>query len=360
MTARCFPAVAGMRRIAIFRALQLGDMLCAVPALRALRHAAPQAHITLIGLPNAAGFAQRFSHLVDELMVFPGVDGMPEQPSNPAAMPAFLAHARSRAFDLAIQLHGTGPIVNDIVAQLGATCTAGYMPAGEPPPTPGFMTWPDHLHEIRRYTALMEHLGIPAADTALEFPLTAADHAECQALLDATGLDPTRTVLVHAGARLASRRWPVARFAAVAQDLAAQGLHVAITGSADERSITRDLIARLPFAVTDLTGATSLGALAALVARCRLVISNDTGMSHVAAAVHTPSVIVASGSDVRRWAPLNAARHPVLWHDAACRPCAHDVCPLPGHPCASGVAVDAVIATARRQLARTAHGGLHA
>src|SRR5690606_20860989 len=106
----------------------------------------------------------------------------------------------------------------------------------------------------------------------------------------------------------------------------------------------------------DLTGATSLGVLAALVARCRLVVSNDTGMSHVAAAVQTPSVVVASGSDVNRWAPLDRGRDTVLWHDMPCRPCAHHECPYPGHPCAQNVAPDDVARHAYKKLAQgTAH-----
>src|SRR5690606_42088580 len=103
--------------------------------------------------------------------------------------------------------------------------------------------------------------------------------------------------------------------------------------------------------------ATSLGGWAARAAGCRLVASNDTGMSHVAAAVQTPSVIVASGSDVRRWAPLNHGRHTVLWHDLPCRPCAHHECPYPGHPCANGIEPDEVARHAYRKLVQ---GAAHA
>lgn len=335
------PSLAGVRRIAVFRALQLGDLLCAVPALRSLRHAAPQAHITLIGLPGAAGFVQRYAAYVDDLQVFPGMPGMPEQGAAPAAeLVAFYADAARRRYDLAIQLHGSGTLTNPIVHQLGAPRVAGFTPHG--PAQDDWLPWPDDRHEIRRLTALMQHLGIALDGEHLEFPLADTDRQSCDALLQTTGLVPARTVLVHPGARLPSRRWPAERYARVADGLAAQGWQIAVTGTEDERPVTRQLLALMATPAVDLTGATRLGALAALVAQCRLVVSNDTGISHIAAAVGTPSVVVASGSDTRRWAPLNAERHTVLSHDLPCRPCAHHVCPLPGHPCAQAITVEQV------------------
>ncbi|MGC2036132.1 glycosyltransferase family 9 protein, partial [Paraburkholderia caledonica] len=105
-----------------------------------------------------------------------------------------------------------------------------------------------------------------------------------------------------------------------------------------------------------LAGSTSLGGLAALVAHARLVVCNDTGISHIAAAMATASVVVASGSDTRRWAPLDHERHRVLADYPPCRPCMFRECPY-GHPCALNIGVDRVVETARAQLAevRGAH-----
>ena len=131
--------------------------------------------------------------------------------------------------------------------------------------------------------------------------------------------------------------------------LAREGRRVVVTGSPSEAELTRAVASRLPGAATDLAGRTTLGSLAALVSRSALLVCNDTGVSHVAAATGARSVVIASGSDVRRWAPLDAARHPVLWHDMPCRPCAHDECPV-GHGCALGVPVERVLAEAHRIL----------
>ncbi|HVL37667.1 MAG TPA: glycosyltransferase family 9 protein, partial [Burkholderiales bacterium] len=121
---------------------------------------------------------------------------------------------------------------------------------------------------------------------------------------------------------------------------------IVLTGTASESAIARRVSSAMRAAPADLSGITSLGGLAALVARARLVVANDTGISHLAAALETPSVIVASGSDPRRWAPLARERHRVLAHEVACRPCAHAACPI-GHPCALGVGAGRVIEEAR-------------
>lgn len=342
-----FPAP---RRAAVFRALQLGDMLCAAPALHALRASWPHAHITLIGLPWAAEFVERFASLIDELVVFPGARGFPEQPETDSGLPHFLAAMRERRFDLVIQMHGSGGPANAIVKQLGAAACAGFLQPHEAP-EPGFIFWPDALPEPQRYLSLVRALGLHAVNDALWFPLTAHDRDEYAALESQHGIEPKRLVLIHPGAQLPSRRWPAARFAEVADALSMRGWQIAITGTSSEAPITDTVIGAMAAPSLHLAGATSLGGLAALVEHARLVVCNDTGISHVAAAMGTPSTVIASGSDTRRWAPLDHERHRVIADYPPCRPCAFLDCPY-GHPCALNVSVERVLDVALDQLAR--------
>ncbi|KVM58908.1 ADP-heptose--LPS heptosyltransferase [Burkholderia gladioli] len=335
------------RRIAVFRALQLGDMLCAVPALRALRAAEPDAHITLVGLPWAADFAARFAAYLDDFIPFPGAQGLIEQPIDTRAVDGFYAACHAREFDLAIQLHGSGPQSNQVVARLGARRTAGFVPrTGQRSPLDHAFAWPTDRPEPLRYLALMASLGYPARGEHLEFPLDAADHALARKSSEAHGLRAGRYLVVHPGARLASRRWPVARFAAAARALADEGLQVVLTGTPGEAALAREFAAAFAGPHVDLVGRTSLGGLAALIAGARLLVCNDTGVSHVAAALGTPSVVVACGSEVARWAPTDTARHRVLADHPACRPCMFEVCPY-GHECAMAIEPDAVVEAAR-------------
>jgi ADP-heptose:LPS heptosyltransferase len=298
--------------VAVLRALKLGDMLCAVPALRALRHALPAAEIVLVGLPWAAGFAARFAHLVDGFCPFPGWPGLPEREPDVRGIPPFLSAMQAGRFDLAVQLHGSGPFVNPVVALFGATHAAGFYLPGDYCPDPDrFLPWPDHGLEVRRLLALTEFLGAPAVGEHLEFPLQPADHAALNEIFDVG----RPFAAVHPGASVPERRWPPERFAAAADALADRGLGVVLTGTASERDLTAAVARAMRAPAVDLAGKTALGATAALIAAARVLVCNDTGVSHVAAAVRTPSVVVSTGDNPARWAPIDAQRHRVL-----CRP----------------------------------------
>jgi ADP-heptose:LPS heptosyltransferase len=345
-----------LRRIAVLRALQLGDMLCAVPALRALRAAQPRAAITLIGLPWATEFVARFSHYVDELMVLPPVPGLPEQDSQPASAKAlddFLDEARSRRFDLAIQLHGSGSVTNELLLAMGAARNVGFHP-GKPPAGNGrtgrraFLPWQDVEHEVLRCLRLMHTIGAPAQGDALEFPLQQDDFDALQAASGAVPM-PGTYACIHPGARMPSRRWPAQRFAQVADRLAGQGLEIVLTGTAAERGLVDSVEQAMHMPALNLAGKTGLGAFAALVSRAALVVCNDSGASHVAAACGTPSVVICCGSDPMRWAPLDHERHRVLAHAIFCRPCMHERCPI-GHPCALNISADMVMQQAEELL----------
>lgn len=341
----------GAKKIAVFRALQLGDLLCIVPALRSLRAAAPQAHITLIGLPWAAMFVKRFHRYVDAHIEFPGFPGLPEREPQLDALPGFLARMHAENFDVAIQMHGSGGLSNPLMGAFGARINAGHYAHGQwCPDAERFAPWQGDEHEILRYLDLMEFLGIETMGDTLEFPLTDDDFQRLRtAVPELSSLyaesKKTGLVCIHPGAQLPSRRWLPERFAAVADGLHAAGHRIAITGTEGERDITAAVLRSMQAPAIDLTGRTDLGTLAALIAQAQLVVCNDTGVSHVATAVATPTVIVSSGASPERWAPLNRIRHRLLCEDVPCRPCMHRVCPI-DHPCATRVSADMVLMAA--------------
>lgn len=339
-------------RIAVFRALMLGDLLCAVPALRALRGGFPNAEITLVGLPWAEALVHRLS-MIDSFMAFPGHPELPEIECDVRAMPRFLDHVQARRFDLALQLHGSGRAVNSLVALFGARQIGGFFDdqAWRPERDADlFVPWPEQGHEIERLLALTDGLGLARNGMHLEFPVTETDRSDLLRVWpQAHAARPY--VCVHPGAQLPSRRWPVERFAAVANEMAENGRTVVLTGAASEVPLADAVQAAMKQPCVNLAGRTSLWTLGALLEGAEQLVSNDTGVSHMAAALKCPSVIVSSGADVARWAPLDHDMHRVLWAPMPCRPCSHRVCPI-GHPCAVAIEPEQVLKEFRRSTPR--------
>jgi ADP-heptose:LPS heptosyltransferase len=308
------------QRIGVFRALQLGDLLCAVPTFRALRAAFPEAEISLIGLPWAETFVERFEPFLNHFIGFPGHPMLPEQPVHLDQVSAFLETTQAQHFDLILQMHGAGRVTNALIGWMGARLSAGFFSPGEPCPNPRtFLVYPEDLPEIWRGLSLLSHLGIPPQGDELEFPIFKQDRDSFQILADQYGLVDRNFAVIHPGASIAAKRWPVESFASVGDWLTREGLKVVLTGVAGERPITAAVMAQMKAAGVDLTGQTDLGTLAVLLEKARLLICNDTGISHIGAALKIPSVVLFSGSEWRRWAPLDHELHRVIT-EATLRP----------------------------------------
>lgn len=309
VSARSLPA---RPSIVVLRALPgLGDWLCAVPTFRALRAAFPEGTIHLVGLEPTRPLVQRFDGYVDGFHAFPGWPGLPERRPDIRRLPAFLATIQALEPDLAIQLHGAGDRTNDITELFGARAVAGFYRPGERCPDPGrFLHWHDDDPEVRRGLRLLGLLGIEADDERLVFPLDPAAEARARGLLEAHHVDD-RYVVVHPGSARAAARWSLDGFAASVVPLAAGGRRVLVTGDGSEARLTATLAARIPGGV-DLGGRTDLDTLGWLLQGADLLLANDTGVSHLAAALQVPSVVVFTGGGPahrRRWAPLDARRH---------------------------------------------------
>ncbi len=295
--------------ILILRALGLGDFLTGVPAYRAVRRAFPS-HRLVLAAPAALAPLVPLACAIDEFL--------PTGELQPVAWPGSPP-------DIAIDLHGRGPASHRLVAALrprrlivfGGEHAGGF--AGP--------IWRPGEHEVSRWCRLCRESGIPAdpGDLLLTPPPQAA---------------PAFTLL-HPGAAAAGRRWPPDRFAAVARRLTADGHVVRITGSAAEHDLASRVAqqAGLP-PQSVLAGQTSLDALASFTASARLVISGDTGMSHLASAFGRPSVTLFGPVPPSEWGPPRHLRHQVLWAGApGYRGDPHSTCV---DPALHAITVDAV------------------
>jgi len=308
-----------VQSVVVFRALHLGDMLCSVPALRALRSAVPKAHIALAGLPWAAQFVHRFSSYLDEFLAFPGHPLLPEQHVHHDDLTPFYAKVCAREFSLALQLHGSGDLSNHIVAGFGATVMAGHC-RGKPIASDKTVlaTCPETGAEPERLLHLVDQLGAPAVGKHLEFPILREDEDELAASGLAAGLEPGHYLCLHAGARDRATCWPPQRFAEVADRLADEfGLRIVLTGSADEAALAHEVARHMRAPALVAAAPVSIGAMAALLRGARLLVCNDTGVSHIAAGLGLNSVVIFRKADIARWAPLDRQRHRCIWDPGA-------------------------------------------
>lgn len=271
--------------ILVLRALGLGDLLTAVPALRALRRAYPEDRLVLAA-PQSLAEVVALVDAVDALLPTAGLGAL----DWPGAPPR-----------LAVNLHGAGPeSIADLLAQQPDRVLTHRHPAY--PDVPG-LGWRHELHEIDRWCRLIEYGRFPAdrTDFGLPAPLVPSP---------APG-----AVVVHPGAAYAARRWPPGRYAKVATALAVAGHRVVVTGSESERDLATAVAdaAGLPDSAV-LAGKTGLAELAALVAGATLVLCGDTGVGHLATAFGTPSVLLFGPTPPKLWGPPpDDPRHVTLW-----------------------------------------------
>lgn len=296
--------------IGIFRALQLGDMLCAIPAVRAIRYHNPGARITLIGLPWAKDLINRFPGYFDELLVFPGYEGLPEQPFNPKAYDEFVESVRAARFDWLLQMQGNGTIVNEMLLQFRALNVAGFHRMDCRMESKAFLEYPEGIHEIERHLALVKHLGVEPQGDQLEFPV---DPLEVEAAQEKFwGIIDTPYICVHPGSRDKDRQWDPVYFAKLADYCAFLGYQVIVTGTDNEKEITAQVASAMKYPSLDLAGKTNLDSIAFLIGRAKLLISNCTGVSHIASAMQTPSIIISMDGEPERWGPVNKKLHAVF------------------------------------------------
>lgn len=257
--------------VLVLRALKLGDLLVAVPALRALRRAFPEHRITYA--------AQSWLEPIVDL-----VGGIGLLDTHGLDVPVA---RRAGEVDVAVNLHGSGAESRGRIAALGARRVIGHRSQETRGPV-----WDRDAHERERWCRLLEWHGIPA------------DPADFLLARPAIGSVLPGAAVVHPGAAYPSRHWPVERFARVARALADAGHEVVLTGSAGERERALTVAAAAGLGAESVAaGRLALQGFAALVADARCVVSADTGAAHLASAYRVPSVVLFGPAPVESWGP---------------------------------------------------------
>jgi ADP-heptose:LPS heptosyltransferase len=169
------------------------------------------------------------------------------------------------------------------------------------------MPYPNYGPEPERHVLLMEHLGIPVKGNELEFPITEQDQADYDKLQIPVQL--REYVCIHPGSRGSWRQWPTENFATIADYCAEKGYTAVITGTAGEMPIVEEVIGKMKYPAINTAGTTNLGAMGVLIKNARALVSNCTGVSHMASAFKTPSIVISMDGEPERWGPINEEIH---------------------------------------------------
>lgn len=277
----------------ILRASGLGDLLTAVPALRAIARAFPLHERVLCAPVAYAPLVPLMRGAIDRVVDTRGL-----------AVPLAIAPRP----EVAINLHGRGPQSTELLAAVEPHRLVGFRPAAVAAGTAGTSgpVWRAGEHEIDRWCRLLTEAGIPADPAELELTVPAPPRPEWRGAL-----------VVHPGASAPSRRWPAARYTAVARAAATRGARVVVTGASEELPLARHIATGAGLrADAVLAGRLDVGALAAVVAHASAVVCGDTGIAHLATAFATPSVVLFGPTPPTEWGPRRPDRHRVLWAGA--------------------------------------------
>jgi lipopolysaccharide heptosyltransferase II len=338
----------------------LGDVLMTTPALRALKESRPGRRLTLLTSPAGAEVAGLVPE-IDDILVY-GAPWMKATARRADSRPELAAVERLRGgrFDAAavFTVYSQNPLpaaflcfLADIPLRLAHCRENPYqlLTHWVPDPDPSDPV----RHEVRRQLDLVAAVGCRTADERLSIRFSEAARRRVRTLLGGLGLPEGRPwVVVHPGASAPSRRYPPEQFARATRLLALEsGYPIVFTGSESERGLVEKVRALMGAPSHSLVGRLGLEEFAALLASAPVLLSNNTGPVHVAAAVGTPVVDLYALTNPQHtpW----AVPHRVLFHDVPCKYCYKSVCPEGHHDCLRRVTPQSVAAAVRELLGET-------
>ena len=297
----------------------IGDMVLLTPALRALKNAYPESNLTLLLRPLVADLMETHPY-VDTCLVDTKSRG------HFRSLTELVRQIHRAAFDVAVVLHPTSfrnaliPFFARVPMRVGTNINGRGMllTASCKDDT--------SIHEVHRYLRVLQLLGIDTGSDFLEFWHTDADWQTIQDLLNAEGVSSSdRLIVFNLGTTWHTKQWDIANFVEVIQQITdlVPDVRIVLTGSSDELTLVETLPTSLP--TINLVGRTSILQLGALLERCEICLTCDSGPMHIAAAVGAPTIALFGPTDPIRHKPYGAG-HTIIEKPIECRPCYKRTC----------------------------------
>jgi len=328
----------------------IGDVIMTLPAMAAIRRAFPDAKISVLAKPWVADIFFLCSD-VDEVILYrsPGVH------AGFGGLFRLAGELRERKFDAAILLQNA--IEAAIISLLaGIPVRAGYNSDGRGPLLTHSVKRTRavrRVHQVDYYLEMVKTLGCGGDSRELHLAMTQADRDRADEILRGYNIDPGGFLVGMApGATYgAAKKWFPDRFAAVADRLIGEfSAQVMLFGSAGDRGSTGEVSRCASHALTDLAGMTNLREAISLISRCRLFISNDSGLMHVAGALDVPTLAIFGSTNPVTTSPLGK-NSLVVHKDLPCSPCLKTTCPT-DFRCMDMITVEDVYRAAQWMITR--------
>jgi len=343
--------------ILLTRTDRIGDVVLSTPAIKVVRDKYPDAYIAFMVRPYAKDIVDGNPYL-DEVIIY---DKYGKHKSFLSTF-FFSFGLRRKKFDLAIALHPTNR-AHMIFFLAGIPERVGYdrkMPFFFTKKVP-HLKQEGKKHELEYTLELLELAGISGKDKGLFVPVHENDISKIEAILSEhhVGKDAP-LIAINPGASCPSKKWPPENFATVAEALAEKyKARIIIIADKENSQLAERVAGGMKHEPLNLSGKTTVGELAALLSKCALFISNDSGPVHIACAVGTPVISIFGRKDPglspKRWGPTGA-RSVVFHKDVGCNPCLAHNCDK-GFKCLSAITTDEVLRAAEGLLADAKHVG---
>ena len=342
-----------IKRVVVRGTNWVGDSVMTVPALRALRRVLPAAKITLVVRPAARGIFTDVD-FVDEILIY--------ERRNVLSVGPQIRAWRQRQFDLAILFQNAFeaaliPFLAGVPLRLGYATEARQALLTHPLMLPD---WRSSRHEVFYYLYLitaLEQLLFGTSEICEAVPdaslqIADARKSEAENLLRAYGVRERQPIVALCPGSINSRakRWPAEAYAALADRLIESQRQVLLIGAAGEADVTREVTRHMKQNPIVLTGKTSLDQIIAVLSLVDLVVTNDTGPAHIAAALGRPTLVIFGPTNPLTTRPF-APEAEILRHPPDCAPCMLRDCPI-DHRCMTAITVDEVFEHSHALLKR--------
>lgn len=330
----------------------LGDVLMTTPALRALKESHPGRRLTLLTSQSGAAIAPLIPE-VDKIIIY-------DPPWMKATAPAEDSRHEFEMIDRLKEESFEAAVIFTSFSQSPLPAALMTFLAGIPLRLAHCRENPYHLltdwvhetdhfgqaelrHEVRRQLDLVAHIGSRASNERLSLEIRPSALETVDQCLKQTGIDTNRPwVVIHPGSTAPSRRYAPEHFARVAELLSSEhGFQILFTGTQSETELVESIRARMQSGSFSVTGKLGIEEFSALVSVAPLLISNNTGPVHIAAAVSTPVVDLYALTNPQHTPWM--VRHRTLNHDVPCRYCYKSICPMGHHNCLRLVTPDSVV-----------------